>query len=281
MTTFSKIRFKESEGVELVTKLKLDNGAAEARDFTCATPPLPELPAALKAFVPFVADLLEVPDAWREELTITTLSIDEEPRTKKTGLIVTALLPIEKANDRPLVLNTPRMREWEDDGGEQPKGTYGEDIAALIEAAQDAARDYYRGKRGQGEIFTAAETTAAAPEKTNGSDPAKAPKVRRSRRLKDVVDGMPVVNPDATVPPTDHQIRGQLAVTGYDVPIEVIATWTSSERDQAMRWACAPDGVALPEHVKRDGVPEEWLVKPVRLTDDARQEVRAAVEAGD
>jgi hypothetical protein len=66
---FSKIRFKESEGVELLVKLKLDNGAAEARTFTCSTPPLPELPAALKAFVPFVADLLEVPDAWRDELT--------------------------------------------------------------------------------------------------------------------------------------------------------------------------------------------------------------------
>jgi hypothetical protein len=49
---------------------------------------------------------------------------NEEGGTHRHGA-----LPIEKANDRPLVLNTPRMREWEDDGSEQPKGTYGEDIA--------------------------------------------------------------------------------------------------------------------------------------------------------
>src|SRR4051812_40952419 len=119
---FGKIRYKEGEGVELGLKLKLDNGAAEARTFTCTTPPLPELPAALAAFKPFVLGLLPLRDEEIEKddgtkaklldsLVITTLSIDEEAKTHRAGLIVTALLPIADANNRPLVLNTPRMRE--------------------------------------------------------------------------------------------------------------------------------------------------------------------------
>lgn len=260
---FQKIRFKETEGVELIVKLKLDNGAAEARTFTCSTPPLPELPAALQAFRPFLLSLLPLRDDeitsesgetthLLDKLSIITLSIDEEPRTKKTGLIITALLPIEDANGRPLVLNTPRMREWEDDGSEQPKGTYGEDIAALIEAAQDAARRYYRGDRGQTEIFTAAETTAAAPEKTNGGDPAKAPKVRRQRRVKEIEGAGRVANPEATVPPTDEVIHKQLLISGVNVPIERIAKWLSSEREEALKYAQDPDGNAAPYCVRRD-----------------------------
>jgi hypothetical protein len=156
---FQKIK-NGSDGVELVQKIK-SSGGNETRDFACRTPPLAEFPAALKAFVPYVMDLLGLPEEWREHLTVTTLNIDEEVKTGKLGLIVTAILPVEKANDRPLVLNTPRMREWEDDGNPQPAGTFDDEITALIAEAQIQARRYYRGERGQVEMFESKETTAA------------------------------------------------------------------------------------------------------------------------
>src|SRR5438093_6067542 len=105
---FTKIKFNEKSGVELAYTRKGEQGETETRNFSCAQPPKPELPAAFAAFIPYVADLLELPSEWREHLTITTLSLDEEPKTKRLGLIVTAIKPVEKANDRPLVLNTPR-----------------------------------------------------------------------------------------------------------------------------------------------------------------------------
>lgn len=292
---FSKIKFRANEGVELTLKLKLDGGVTETREFTCQQPPLPELPSALQAFKPFVLSLLplrdevilddegkETDERLLDKLLITTLSIDEEPKTKRVGLIVTSVLPIDQANGRPLVLNTPRMREWEDDGSEQPAGTFGEDVAKLIDAAQDAARAYYRGERGQVEMFKPEQTTAAPDEKTNGTDPAAPPKVRRRRPRQIIPEVGEAVNADATIPPTDGHLAAQIAISGYAVPSEKIATWTSSERDQALAWACAPDGVALPEHVKRDGVPTEWMdAQPPRLDDNAAQELHAAVEAGD
>jgi hypothetical protein len=291
---FSKIKYSENSGVELQTKIQLEGGAGEARTFTCSEPPLPELPAALQAFKAFVLSLVPLMDDYKrdesgeivghvlDDLTVTTLHVDEESKTKRLGIIVTAVLPIDQASGRPLVINTPRMREWEDDGNDQPKGTFGEDITQLIDAAQDAARAYYGGQRGQTEIFTAAETTTAAPEKTNGTDPAKAPKVRRQRRVKEITEAGRVFNPEATQPPTDEQLRGQLAVSGVDVPSDVIATWTSSQRDGAMAWACAPDGVPMPTWVKDGAALDAWRdTGPVRLTPDAQQEIAAALEAGD
>jgi hypothetical protein len=276
---FTKIKYG-AEGVELAQKIK-GSGGTETRDFTCKTPPLAEYPAALKAFVPYVMELLGLPKEWRDDLTVTTLSIDEEVKTGKLGLVVTALLPVEKANDRPLVLNTPRMREWEDDGNPQPAGTFGDEITALIAEAQIQARRYYKGERGQVEMFESKETTAA-PEKTNGTDPAAAPKVRRQRRVKEIEGAGRVMNPEATVPPTDEQIRKQLQISGLDVPAAVIATWTSSEREEALRYANDPDGIATPEHVKK-GASLDALTdpKPVRIGSDEKQQIMAAVEAAD
>lgn len=291
---FSKIKFRANEGVELTLKLKLDGGVTETREFTCQQPPLPELPAALQAFKPFVLTLLPLRDEvildeegkemerLLDKLLITTLSIDEEPKTKRVGLIVTSVLPIDQANGRPLVLNTPRMREWEDDGSEQPAGTFGEDVAKLIEAAQDAASAYYRGERGQAEMFTPEQTTATPDEKTNGSDPTAPPKVRRRRPRPIVPEVGEVVNADATLPPTDSVIRKQLQISGLDVPESAIATWTSSEREEAMRYAQAPDGVATPEFIRDAASLDAWTDQnPPRIGDNAKQEIMASVEAAD
>lgn len=289
---FTKIRCTKEGDVELQTKIQLDGGAGEARTFTCSQPPLPELPAALQAFKPFVLSLVPIRDDEKkdedgnvvgkvtDDLRVTTLSLDEEAKTKKLGLIVTAVLPIEDANGRPLVLNTPRMREWEDDGSDQPKGTFGEDVTKLIDAAQEAANRYYRGERGQVEMFKTKETTAA-PETTNGTQPGEkaAPKVRR-RRMKHIPEiGMVEVPGE---PPTDAQIRKQLQISGLDVPEAAIAAWTSSERDEAMQWAQQPDGIATPEFIRKAASLDAWSDRaPVRIGDNQRQEIAAAIEAAD
>lgn len=261
---FTKIRCTK-DGVELQSKIQLDGGAGEARTFTCSEPPLPELPASLQAFKSFILSLVPLRDQDKldeenrpcgrvlDDLTVTSIHLDEESKTKRLGLIVTAVLPIEDANNRPLVINTPRLREWEGDGTPQPKGTFGDDIARMIDAAQDAARDYYSGKRGQAEMFDAEQTTAAPEEKTNGTDPAAPPKVRRRRPRPIIPEVGEAVNADATQPPTDEFIAKQLGISGWIVPTERIAKWLSSERDEALRWAQDPEGNAAPYCVRRDG----------------------------
>jgi hypothetical protein len=96
-----------------------------------------------------------------------------------------------------------------------------------------------------------AEIREAASGTTNGTQPAKPPRVRRTP-LKPVIDGMPVVNPEATIPPTDAAIQKQLEISGYVVPIDRIAKWVSSERDEALAFANDPDGRAAPYCERRD-----------------------------
>src|SRR4051794_15074077 len=98
---FTKIKFRKNEGVELSYVRKGEGGETEARQFTCAQPPRAELPAALQAFRLFVVDLLPLRNEEKkndegepaglelDDLVVTTLSMDEEPKTKKIGLIVT------------------------------------------------------------------------------------------------------------------------------------------------------------------------------------------------
>jgi hypothetical protein len=277
---FTKIKSTD-KGVALEWVKKKAEGEEVASKLTSPQPPAPELPSSLAAFKPYVMELLDLPESWREDLIVTQLSISEQGDENLRGLIVTARRRIEKANGRPVVFNTPFMPEAGENTSENI-ATLDDATIALIEAAEDAAAGYLNGDRSQAELFTAKETTAAAPEKTNGTDPAAAPKVRRQRRVKEIEGAGRVMNPEATVPPTDEQIRKQLQISGLDVPVAVIATWTSSEREEALRYANDPDGIATPEHVKKGASLDAWTdPKPVRVGDNQKQEIMAAVEAAD
>ena len=94
----------------------------------------------------------------------------------------------------------------------------------------------------------------------------------------------------------DATLRNVLLAAGRDVPVDAIARWTSSERDDAQRWVNAalnPGPFAKPDEpecLKRDATPallddhiaakdEGWETQPPPKVDDVDAErVHVAIE---
>ena len=92
---FSKVKSNE-KGVELHWTTTENDNTIE-HSLSGKERPLPPFTAALQAFKGYVMELLALPEEWRESLTITSLSIDEDG-DGRTGLIVTAIRKIERAS---------------------------------------------------------------------------------------------------------------------------------------------------------------------------------------
>jgi hypothetical protein len=71
---FTKIKCNE-DGVELNWSVIDANGALTTSTYSNAAKPAPELPAALAAFKEFVIDLVGLPETWRDQIVVTTLSL--------------------------------------------------------------------------------------------------------------------------------------------------------------------------------------------------------------
>lgn len=291
---FSKIK-SAKQGVEL--QWETVSGAVKtSTDLQSPDEPRKEFTDAMQAFVPFVMDLLDLPDSWREGLEITTLSISEEKKESRRGLIVTCVRRVDKANDRTVLINTPYMRErFDEDKGE--KGYLSAKDMLHLEEAEAEAQRYLGGERAQPTLFpeTAAADPVAAAKAKSEAAPVEKP-ARKRRPAKTGAAFVPgageVVNADATEAPTDEALRSMLLASGRDVPLDAIGRWSSSERDAAQRWAdnafSTPDD--MPACIQRDATlplaspdgSDGWLTPPapVHLTDDDVQEIKAAVEHG-
>lgn len=151
--------------------------------------PAPELPKALSAFVPIVLDLLELPQAYRDDLRVTGLSINEEG-DERSGLVVTCQKKIAQANS-PLILNTPHLREPVAPTEHGAVGFFTNGMSEAIDKAQVAAIDYYRGKRAQTEIFedsvSSKENDAAKDEPTMSINGGPRVPVSRLKRALEVM----------------------------------------------------------------------------------------------
>jgi hypothetical protein len=252
---FTKIKFSEKTGVELAWVTKKDGGATESVEFSSPEQPLPDLKQALSAFRDFVIELIEAPEPWREEITITTLSINTE-KDGRRGLIVTATRKIEKASGRVLVINTPLMKESGENTSDEASGIFEDEILTLIANAETAATRYHKGEREQLDAFQAEQPAGQADGGSSGeASDGSAPPARRRRRgpQKDFIPEIGhVANPGADIVPTVEVIQRALAVRDRDVPIDVITLWTQSQCNQAMAWVNA-GGKAEdePEHVSK------------------------------
>lgn len=285
---FAKIAITK-KGVHLTRETKDQNGAIESIDLESPERPLASFADALQGFKSYVRDLMpfELSD---DQLTVTTLNLSEDKNGHR-GLIVTAIVPVPKAYDKPVVLNTPLVRE----GGENPSDdafVLNDDVMALIALAEEEATRYAKGERVQGELFSreereaepepmseneaavndrmaAAEVASTRKPGRNGAHPENGTKTgmngrtntkpARAPRRKKGADFIPgvgnVVNADATDAPTDGTLRDLLLRAGRDVPLDAIGQWTSIERDAAQRWA---DSRVDPT---RDAVEEPGCVK--------------------
>lgn len=197
--------------------------------------PMPALTSALAAFRPYVSDLLGLPAEWAEATNITTLNIDEG-KDGRLGLIVTCLKPVEKAANRPLVLNTPQMREPMGDGDAEM--FLPEDIVVLIRQAEVAATAYVNGEREQ------VEMELNPPE---GAEPPK-----RGRRAK---KGSEVVGSITTTSLDEADLRSRLMSRGRDVPLDAVQRWTAHERADVIAWLDGIGGDVEPLPLVRDATP--------------------------
>jgi hypothetical protein len=285
---FSHIRVFE-KAVKLDWTIDQPIGSATmTTSFASADPPLQSFRDALQAFAPYVSSLLDLPEHWQAELVVTGLSIDREAETGLRGLIITVRRRIEKANGRPVIINTPRMPEAGETTSDKI-ATLADAEIELLETAEREAYKYVKGEREQGQLFPNVVDPIAAAEaatsRENGDKEKRqaASKTVGRRKGKNFVPGVgDVFNPESTTPPaTDDQLRDLLLLVDRDVPIDAIRQWTSSERAAAERWAGAAH-LSASDHDDINVPPEPACVKAsamARLIDDAGW-TAARVESG-
>ncbi len=236
--------------------------------------PLPSFKTALQAFTSWACQLVDAPD-WAESASVSSVHLSEEAKTSRRGVIVTFTRKIERAKGRTVVVNTPLMHAPVDDQEGVNPGTFPALVGEMIEVLEAEATRYWKGEREQVELefkgAPAAEGDAGAGAAAAENDISKA---QKKRGRKDAKSGTPgeVWNPNSTTPPTDEQLRRLCMAAGRDVPVDAIARWTSSERQQVQTWATA----AVNPEIKPAKRPEEPEILKKEATPALLEDVATA-----
>lgn len=225
--------------------------------------PLPAFKTALQAFTGWACELIGAPQ-WAEDSNVSSVHLSEEAKTRRRGLMVTLTRKIERAKDRVVTINTPLMHAPTDDQEGVNPGTFPQLVADMIDTLEEEATKYWNGEREQVELeFKGAPDTSAADGAAAAENDLA--KHRKKKGKGDPKAGTPheTMNPGQTAPPTDQQLRRICLAAGRDVPLDAIARWTSSERQEVQTWAEAmlnPDikpkkKPEEPELLKREATP--------------------------
>jgi hypothetical protein len=173
---FPRISISTGNAVELDVVVKYQNGFQESKKCEGTDPP-PAFVKALQAFKKVVSRTFAGAISFDEaDVTITTLNLSFDKHGGR-GLIVTAIVPLPRANDRPLVLNTPLLREGVASEEDPDTVMLGARELALIATVEEQATRYVTEQQSQGELFP---TSASSNGDGNG---AEAPKPKRRRKL--------------------------------------------------------------------------------------------------
>jgi hypothetical protein len=253
---FSRISVTK-KGVELAYERK-DEHKSEEVVAKSAERPLPSFADALQSFDAFVIDLLEIPKQWRENLSITTLNLSEDKNGYR-GLIVTATRPIPKAYDRPLVMNTPLVREGSEDASDEAC-TLSDEVLELVALVEGEAVRYLNGEREQLDLLKPSNSENVAEFNENSAhaevQSTRKPKGRKGKPPRQADTGVAIVANEAGEPLDEAGLRQLLLSVDRDVPVDAIGIWTSSERDAAQRWGEARQKEMIGE-LSTDLVPRE------------------------
>jgi hypothetical protein len=152
---FSKIKYNGA-AVELQWVVGKEFQTAEVKHvLKSIEPPAPQLLESLNAFLPFVAQLLELPEVelgqptFMDEVWVSGLALNEEEGSGRRGIVITCRKPLKGAR-APLIFNTPHLREDLDLEG---PGFMLRGMMDAIEDAERAAQAFVNGERAQGELF--------------------------------------------------------------------------------------------------------------------------------
>jgi hypothetical protein len=205
---FSKVSLTK-KGVKLFSTRTTGSGTTEEKNLRAPQePPMQSFVDSMQAFKALVLAVLKGPVKIEPDaMTITTLNLSED-KNHLRGLIVTAVVPLPQAYGKPLVINTPLIRE----GGENAS----EDAFVLedhhmemIRVVEAEATAFYKGNRQQIEL----------------------PLKQESANAKDVGERMAAASIDSTRkgrkggktgPLTTPRLRQLLLMVERDVPEEVI-----------------------------------------------------------
>lgn len=252
---FSKISIA-SKGVEL-TREERHGSDVEDRHLNSTSEPLPSFVDALQAFGPFFIKLLEkaITIVDPAKLKITTLNLSEDKNGLR-GLIVTGIVPIPDAYDKPLVMNTPLIRE----GSELALSdavVLTDKVLELIKLVQAEAARFVNGERGQAteakkkpsENSKEFDDRAAAASAQTTRKPDSAKKGGGKGKGKDEPAGkdntvqfpeqIPEQTAESVAVTSSAAIRQLLLSVDRDVPVEVVTAWSLADRASAMNWATA------------------------------------------
>jgi hypothetical protein len=235
---FSRISVTK-KGVELAYERK-DEHKSEEVVAKSAERPLPSFADALQSFTAFVIDLLEIPDEWRDNLTVTTLNLSEDKNGYR-GLIVTATRPIPKAYDRPLVMNTPLVREGSEDASDEAC-TLSDEVLELVALVEGEAVRYLNGEREQLDLLKPPSDSENVREFDENAAHAEVqstrkPKGRKGKTPPQSETGVAIVANEPGDPVTDAALRQLLLSVEQDVGVDAIGILTSSERSACETWA--------------------------------------------
>jgi hypothetical protein len=157
---FQKIKYN-GEQVELRWVTKKPNLDEESHRLTSFQRPDVDLQKAMRAFVPLVFTLLELPQSYDQAFLVRGLTIIEEESDGRLGLVITCQKKLEHAN-APAIINTPYMREAV--GADRGPGFFLPGTMAAIEDAELAAARFVKGERFQKDLFTSSTSSRGRRE---------------------------------------------------------------------------------------------------------------------
>lgn len=148
--TFQKVKWNGTE-VKLVwsTSSLVAEVEHSLRSFQA---PHQDFVDAFRAFIPLVLELLELSDEYASDFKVIGFSINTE-EDGRLGLVVTCAKQLADAN-APLILNTPHLRERNDE--ETTVGFLPDRWLDALSDVQSAAEAFLEGRRAQGDLFAGA-----------------------------------------------------------------------------------------------------------------------------
>jgi hypothetical protein len=142
---------RNAKGVVTIN-YEVENGTDwDAYSMACKSEPHPDLIFALANLVPHVMAICELPESYREDLTVSGVSFtykETEQGDTVEGAVITAQ-KLLKGHPAPLILNTPHKTDAPYTESGDTSACLSTEAAMSLEAVKEEAKEYISGKRGE------------------------------------------------------------------------------------------------------------------------------------
>lgn len=149
-------KVKHHDGKETVVEwTEQKEGTTQSSSVVSNEAPDVALPAALKAFVPLVAEVCDLSEEWEQGMTVTGVSFSTEAakggKPERRGIVVTFRYT-PSGFVAPMLCNTPHLRDAQGDESDDDPGYIPKSWHEHIDALTQAAVKFIQGARSQQEL---------------------------------------------------------------------------------------------------------------------------------